>query len=358
MGLCCAPCLGLISEQDYTNIINQIHLILSGKSTKVIHHLLQEMCRSADEQDYEKALELRNQTTALQHLQERQKMQHPKRFNQDILNYKIHDNKVYLMLFNIYKGTLTNKNEFVFEYHPEFLEEFILQYYSENPIPSEIIIPEKFTESLTLFLRQKRNKNVRVCVPQKGEKKQLLNLIIKNIDIMFFAEEQVLEDLKKLLHLQETPAVIECFDISHLSGTFTVGSMVQFRNGKPDKSNYRRFRIRTVEGINDVSAIAEIIRRRYQRLIQEKTPLPNIIIVDGGRAQLNSALHELKQLQLNIPVVAIAKQFEELYLPEPFPVLRLNKKDKALHCIQRIRDEAHRFALSYNRLLRSKQVRT
>ena len=136
-----------------------------------------------------------------------------------------------------------------------------------------------------------------------------------------------------------------------------VGSMVQFKNGKPDKTNYRRFRIRTVEGIDDVTAIAEVVRRRYTRLTQEDAELPHLIIIDGGRGQLNSAAHELEKLGLHIPVLSIAKQFEEIYLPGNRAPLRLAKKEKALLFVQEIRDEAHRFAITYNRLLRKKELR-
>lgn len=137
-----------------------------------------------------------------------------------------------------------------------------------------------------------------------------------------------------------------------------VGSMVQYRNGRPDKTNYRRFRIRTVEGVDDVAAIAEVVRRRYERLKQEHAPLPQLIIIDGGIGQLHSAIQELERIGLKIPLLSIAKQFEELYLPGQSQPLQLEKKDKALLFIREIRDEAHRFAIAYNRLLRKKEVRS
>jgi excinuclease ABC subunit C len=294
---------------------------------------------------------------AIQHLHEHQNMQRQQTYDEDIINYMIRDGVVYLMLFTIYKGTLSNKNEYVFEYNDDFLEEFIVQYYSENPIPREVIVPSKLTESIISFLEQKRKKRVHVLVPKKGAKKQLLDLVKKNIEISFFADSTKVDELQKRLQLQETPLVIECFDISHLSGTSTVGSMVQFRKGKPDKSNYRRFRIRTVVGVDDVAAIAEVVRRRYTRLKQEYAEMPHLIIIDGGRGQLNSTVHELEKLDVKIPVISIAKQFEEIYLPGSSQPIRLAKKEKALLFIQEIRDEAHRFAISYNRLLRRKKLR-
>ena len=162
--------------------------------------------------------------------------------------------------------------------------------------------------------------------------------------------------LKNKLNLQDNPNLIECFDISHLSGSSTAGSMVQFRNGKPDKRNYRRFRIRSIEGIDDTAAIAEVVRRRYFRLKSEDSELPDLIIIDGGQGQLNFALQELNKLNLKIPIISIAKQFEEIFIPGGMQPLRVPKKDKALQFIQEIRDEAHRFAIKYNRLLHKKEL--
>jgi excinuclease ABC subunit C len=356
--LCAAPCVGLISQEDYDVRIRNVRLILSGKSRELLKKLRQEMTRKSQSFEYENALIVRNQITAIQHLQEHQKMQRQHTFDEDIISYLLRDGTIYLMLFNIYKGTLSTKSEFVFDFTPDFLEEFIVQYYSENPIPSEVITPQKPSDSLATFLTQKRKKKVRIIVPKKGAKKQLLELVEKNIEITFFGDRSKVEALQHQLNLQEPPQVIECFDISHLSGTSMVGSMVQYRNGKPDKSNYRRFRIRSVEGIDDVAAIAEVVRRRYRRLQLEHAPLPQLIIIDGGVGQLNSAIHELEIIGVKIPLISIAKHFEELYFPGQPQPLRLGKKEKALLFIREIRDEAHRFAIAYNRLLRKKELRS
>jgi excinuclease ABC subunit C len=355
--LCDAPCVGLISKDAYTERIRNAQMVLSGKSTELLKKLHNDMNQHSQSLDFEGALLLRNQITAIEHLQEHQKMQRHRVCDEDIINYLIRDGTVYLMLFNIYQGTLSTKNEFVFGFTPDFLEEFIVQYYSENPVPSEVILPQKLSDSLTAFLMQKRKRKVRIVVPQKAEKKQLLALVLKNIEITFFGDVSKVEVLQRQLNLQEPPGVIECFDISHLSGTSMVGSLVQYRNGKPDKSNYRRFRIRTVEGVDDTAAIAEVVRRRYTRLQQEHTPFPQLVIIDGGVGQLNSAVHELDSLGVKIPVISIAKHFEEIYLPGTPQPLHLEKKDKALLYIREIRDEAHRFAIKYNRLLRKKELR-
>jgi len=354
--LCNAPCIDLISKEEYSRKIENIKLILSGKTNKLLKKLDKEMNSASEMLDFEKAIMIRNQITAITHLTERQNMQRTKKYDEDILNYRIKDGKVYLMLFNIHKGTLVNKNEFVFDFHDEFLEEFIVRYYSESTIPKEVIIPKVLSDATSTFLSKEKKSKVTITVPKRGEKKQLLSLVLKNIEIAFFSDTKKVDELKKKLLLQETPRVIECFDISHISGTSTVGSMVQFRNGKTDKSNYRRFKIRTVEGIDDYAAISEVVRRRYTRLKNEDETLPNLIVIDGGKGQLSSALEELEKLELKIPIISIAKKFEEIYIPGETQPVHLDKKDKALLFIREMRDESHRFAIKYNRLLRKKEM--
>lgn len=354
--LCDAPCVGYISKQDYNEKIKIVEHILKGKIKKIINLLELQMKTASKNENFEFALELRNQIQALEYLREKQRMERQRYYNEDVINYIIKDNKVYLLIFNIYKGTLDNKQEFVFDYSPDFFEEFLLQYYSENPIPKEIILPHDIDESLNDFLNQKRKGKVNITIPQAGDKKILLDLVLKNIEIIFFSDIEKLAALKNELNLEDTPSVIECFDISHLSGTAQVGSMVQFRNAIPDKSNYRRFKIKTVDQIDDFAAIKEIVFRRYYRIKKENSTPPNLIIIDGGKGQLNSAIQALNELGLKIPIISIAKEFEEIYLPEISEPLRLDKKNHALQLVQKIRDEAHRFAISYNRLLRKKRL--
>jgi len=356
INLCCAPCIGLIKKENYDKIIENAKLVLSGKTKELLIVLKEEMKFFSDNLKFEYAKEIRNQMNALEKLNERQNMQRKKNYNEDIINYIIKSGRVYLLLFNIYKGTLVNKNDFVFDYNDDFLDEFIIQYYSDNPIPGELIIPVNISDSMISFLQTKKGHNINVNNPKKGEKHQLLKLAKKNIEISFFKDEERIEFLKTKLNLQERPEVIECFDISHLSGTSTVGAMVQFRNGKPDKSNYRRFRIRSVEGVDDTAAIAEIVKRRYLRLKKEDIEFPNLVVIDGGIGQLNFALKELNRLEIKIPIISIAKHFEEIYIPGRLSPLKLSEKDVALKFIQQIRDEAHRFAIKYNRLLRKKEL--
>src|SRR5208337_1771039 len=228
--------------------------------------------------------------------------------------------------------------------------------YAERTPPSELIVPVEVGEAMAEYLAGRKGKSVHVSVPRIGEKKKLLELVEKNIEYSFLKNELKVKDLQANLGLPEAPEVIECFDISHLSGTAMVGSMVQFRNGVPDKKNYRRFRIKTVEGIDDFASIAEIVRRRYDRLTKEDTGMPDLIIIDGGKGQLSSARSSLRDLDLTIPVIAIAKKEEEIFMPGEMLPRRLDEKGMALRYVQEIRNEAHRFAIAYNRLLRKKTV--
>jgi excinuclease ABC subunit C len=260
------------------------------------------------------------------------------------------------MIFKVYKGTLEGKEDFVFAKNEAFLEEFLVQYYSENEPPEELIVPEALDEALIEFLAYIKGKKVRATVPKQGQKKDLLELARKNVEIGFFGDKTKLDALQMALGLSHLPGIIECFDISHLSGTSVVGSMVQFRGGRPDKHNYRRYRIRSVEGTNDLVSVAEVVRRRYARLKEEKQELPDLIIIDGGAEQLASAMRELRKLGVQKPVVSIAKGEEEIYLPGARQPLALASDEKASLFVQEIRDEAHRFALAYHRLLRKKAI--
>lgn len=355
LDLCSAPCINNISQEDYNKNIKKIISVLKGNTKELLENIEIQMKNESKKTNYEKAMELKNQIDAIKYLNEKQNMERNKQYDEDIINYIIKDNRVYLILFNISKGILDKKHEFEFDYSEDFFEEFLVQYYSDNPVPKEIIIPSNISQ-LKEFLELKRNSKTILTIPEKGEKKHLLDLVIKNIELSFFGEDSKLEELKNILNLEVPPRVIECFDISHLSGTSQVGSMVQFRNGKPDKTNYRRFKIKSINQIDDFAAIKEIVFRRYYRIKKESTPLPNLIIIDGGKGQLSSAISSLKELDLKIPIISIAKEFEEIYTPGESDPIKLDQKNKALLLIRAIRDEAHRFAITYNRLLRKKKA--
>lgn len=355
--VCHAPCIHNIDETGYMEKIKQVRQVLKGGTQELIDHLSAEMKLASEELNFEHALELRDQIGALKGLSERQKMERDRKYNEDIIHYLVKNSTVYLLLFNVHRGVLENKRAFNFEPTGEdFFEEFLVQYYSDNKIPGELIVPQPLSDSTVSFLKLQAGKSVCVTVPQRGEKKQLLDLVMKNIEMTFFGDVERLRDLKNALKMQETPVVIECFDISHISGTGMVASMVQFRNALPDKNNYRRYKIKTVTGVDDFSSIAEVVRRRYTRLKEENADLPDLVLIDGGIGQLNAATAELKKLRVRIPTISLAKKLEEIYVPGADEPLVLSRKSKALQLLQRVRDEAHRFAITYNRLLRKKEL--
>jgi excinuclease ABC subunit C len=356
LGHCTGPCLGKISETDYLVRVKKAAAALGGKSGELMESLQREMVQLSDRQEFERAMELRDEIAALQHLQERQQVEKSRKYDQDVISYQIEGGSVFLMLFKVYRGTLEGKEDFVFAQSDNFLEEFLVQYYSEHEPPEELILDESLDESLMDFLSHVKGKKVHITAPKLGEKKELLELAKKNVDIGFFGGRMKVQALAQALHLPKAPQVIECFDISHLAGTFSVGSMVQFRGGRPDKSNYRRFKIKSVQGIDDFASIAEIVRRRYSRLKKEAQDMPDLIVIDGGKGQLSSALAELRDLRLKIPIISLAKGEEEIYLPGLDEPLLIRKDEKASLFVQEIRDEAHRFAIAYNRLLRKKTI--
>ena len=357
IGLCDAPCVGNITEHDYNEQIDSAISVLKGHTKELITYLKKQMQINSTNKNYEKAKTYRDQIVSIESLQEKQIMDRNKKYDEDIINYIIKDSRIYLIVFSIHRGILENKNEFEFDHNPDFFEEFIIQYYSINPIPKELVLPQTISSPLIDYLSEKKKSKVHLTVPKKGEKKKLLELVQKNIEISFFGNLLALAELQKVLGLQETPKVIECFDISHTAGTHIVGSMVQFRNGKPDKTNYRRFKIKTITESDDAGCIAEVVIRRYSRLINEKQPLPDLVVIDGGKPQLNASLRVMTEIGVRIPIIALAKKLEEIYFPgNPHP-LKLARNNKALQLLQRLRDEAHRFAITYHKLLRKKQIR-
>jgi len=356
MQSCSAPCVGAVSEKDYSLQVDRASALLRGKSSELLEQLRAEMAEYAGRQEFEKALVLRNQMTAIERLRERQHVERPKEADQDVIAYTVAGDRVYLMVFSVEKGLLSGKQEYSFDHHDDFFEEFLVLYYADRVPPQELIIPCVVSEGMAGYLSERKGRSVQVTVPKIGEKKKLVELVEKNIEHSFLKNELKVQDLQAGLGLDQVPEVIECFDISHLSGTSMVGSMVQFRNGAPDKENYRRFRIKTVEGIDDFASIAEIVKRRYHRLAEEDAPFPDLIIIDGGKGQLAAAHSALDGLGLAIPVIALAKREEDVYLPGEMLPRRLDEKGMALHFLQEIRDEAHRFAIAYNRLLRSRAL--
>jgi excinuclease ABC subunit C len=356
MKSCSAPCIGAISAAEYRMQVESATALLKGKGSDLIRSLKSEMAASSQRQEFEKALALRNQIAAIERLSLRQHVERPRGTDQDVISYTVAGGMVFLMVFSLEKGLLSGKQEYTFDAYGDFFEEFLVQYYAEHTPPAELLLPHEVDAALSEYLSQRKGSAVQVTAPKIGDKKRLIELVNKNIEHAFLRDELKVQELRAALGLTSPPAVIECFDISHLSGTSMVGSMVQFRSGKPDKKNYRRFRIRTVEGIDDFASITEIVKRRYQRLAAEGAGLPDLVIIDGGKGQLSAALDAIRSLGQKIPVIAIAKQEEDVYLPGEVLPRRLDRKGMALRYLQEIRNEAHRFAIAYHRVLREKKV--
>ncbi len=352
IGLCPAPCAGKISLPAYRERIARVVEVLAGRGGALIHQLGEEMARHAAAEEYEAALELRDQIAALERLAERQAVQRVARGSEDVLQYAVGGGEVFLLLFHVERGTLCRREEFQFAGSEDTVEEFLSRYYAENPVPKELILPRRPDDGLVAYLRRLGVR--RVTVPLRGGKRQLLALARLNLDSVFFAGDRRQHELRERLDLPDPPETIDCVDISHLSGTAMVGSLVRFRHGKPDKAGYRRFRIKTLSGVDDPAAIAEVVRRRFTRLVGEGTPLPDLLVIDGGETQLTAARRELEACGVRVPVIAIAKRFEEIYRPGVRAPLRLDARDPALLLLRAIRDEAHRFAIAYHRLLRQK----
>ncbi len=355
--LCSAPCINNISKEEYASNIKDAEYYLKGRGEELIKKLNEEMNDYSKKLLFEKAKIRRDQINSLESLYEKQKFELDKKYDEDIINYIISENTVYLIVFNINKGMLTTKNEFDFDYKEGFLEEFITQYYLDNDVPKEIILPHKLNDdAINDYLENIRESKVTITIPQKGDKYALLELVKRNIETSFLSENQMTNALRNELRLNSNPQVIECFDISNISGTLSVGAMVQFRNAKPDKNNYRRFKIKTVVGTDDFASIKEIVRRRYYGLRIRNETMPDLIVIDGGKGQLSAAQEALQELELKIPMISLAKKFEEIYAPGRNLPIILKKDSKALRLLVRIRDETHRFAITYHRLLRSKEM--
>ena len=346
----------IIDKQEYEIKVNHARKILQGKVEEVITKLEKEMEISSRRKLYEHSITRRNQILALKSLKEKQLMELKRQIDAHIINYIINDGTMYLLVFNIRKGILEGKQKFSFPNMAGVLEEFIVQFYTTNKIPPLIILPEKIDSSIKKYLEKIKGNKVEIVIPTRGEKKKLLELVMKNVEATFFSNLEKVIDLGKSLGLKDLPRHIECFDISHLGGTNTVGSMVTFIDGKEDFSKYRKFKIRSVVGPDDFLSMEEVIQRRYGGTLAKSMRLPNLIIVDGGKGQLSSTVKILKELNITVPVISLAKRLEEIFVPNQRDSIRLPKTSKALLLIRAIRDEAHRFAINYHKLLRRKEL--
>ena len=363
LGFCTGVCAGLVTREQYMEHVKKLQDALSGgkKLEVVMEEMETEMREAARKKQFERALELRNSLHSLSSLLERQKFEREGEGNEDFIALLSHEGKTYAQLFRQIGGVIRDRRKYDFTaLSGDALAEFLPRFYEAGGIPRRIYLEKEpdSREALEKYLAEKRGGAVSILVPERGDKKGLLELLRKNIllEISGTADPSLVE-LQHELSLPAIPRTIECFDISNLLGTNVVGSMVQFVNGAPSKANYRKFKIRSVEGQDDFASMREIVFRRYYRLRLEQSKLPDLIVIDGGPGQLSAALSALSELQMEIPIVSLAKEFEEIYSPERAMPIRLPMSSPAIKVLQRCRDEAHRFGISYHRLLRKKKFK-
>jgi excinuclease ABC subunit C len=380
---CQGPCIEAVSKADYGDQISQIELFLEGRQETVVKALSADMKAASDRTDYEAAAAARDKIRAIERTMESQKMAAFSKTELDLIGLARQDNQAAIQLFAIRNGTMIGRDVFLLDAareapDEEVLSSFIEQFYARaTSVPSQIYVPLALPDALDLeaFLAVRRGGPSRLHVPQRGEKRELLALATRNAGETLAREQArwladqgktlvALEELAEALGLPGPPMRIECYDISNVQGSDSVGSMVVFEEGKPRSGEYRRFRIKTVVGANDFASHQEVLRRRFRRARtgeegndeELRWAMPDLVIIDGGKGQVAAAKEVLDELGLHdLPVAGLAKEREELFLPgESVPIV-LPPTSTALYMVQRLRDEAHRFAITYHRDLRAKR---
>ncbi len=364
--LCYAPCSGEISQEEYNEVINKIDLFFQGKYSVIVKNLKKEMTRAAKNEQFEKAAVIRDQITSIEEIMEKQFVDLvDDDLDQDVIAIAPNDNEVVVIILPVRNGKIVGRDDFLmsgsqYESNSEILFAFIQQYYGFNRhIPKQILLNEPIDDSQLLeeWLSDLRGNRVYIKVPMKGVKLRLVNMAQKNAEIIKHqkkAMENSLIELKKYLKLDNLPRVIEGYDISNISGKFAVGSKVSFKDGKPNKKKYKRFKIET-PGPNDFAMMKELLTRRLKMIDTDEEP--DLIVIDGGKGQLGMACEVLDELNLShIPIIGLAKEFEEIYVPNSKRPIIIPKNNKALHLLQQVRDESHRFAITYHRKLRSDNI--
>ena len=381
---CQGPCIEAISKGDYRADIEQVELFLEGRQETLVKALRREMSAASDRQEYERAATHRDKIRAIERTMESQKMAAFARTELDLVGMARQDNQAAVTLFIIRDGKMIGRDVYLLDAvreasDAEVLSSFLEQYYARaTSIPREIYVPDGVTDTADLqtFLVEKRGGPVHLRTPQRGEKRDLMGLASRNAAETLAREQArwladhgktqaALEELAAALDVPGSPFRIECYDISNFQGSESVGSMVVFEDGKPRSGEYRRFRIRTVEGPNDVASHQEVLRRRFRATKsgeegseeERRWAMPDLVIVDGGKPQVNAAKAVLDELGLHdLPLAGLAKEREELFLPGRSDPVVLPPTSSALYLVQRLRDEAHRFAITYHRTLRDRRT--
>jgi excinuclease ABC subunit C len=379
---CQAPCVGYIGKADYRAQIEQIERFLEGRQEVVARALTDQMHAASQATEYERAAALRDKVRAIERTMESQKMAAHASTEEDVLGLARQDNQAAVQLFAVRGGKMVGRDVFLLDAPREtddakVLEGFVLQYYDRaTSVPPTVLLPAlpEDASELEAFLTARRGAVVHLRVPQRGEKRELLELATRNATETLAREHArwladqgktlaALEELAEALGLPAAPRRIEGYDISNFAGAQSVGSMVVFEEGRPRTGEYRRFRIKTVQGANDYASHQEVLRRRFKRTKSGEEGseeelrwlLPDLVVIDGGKGQLSAAKEVLDELGYgDLAVVGLAKEREEIFLPEREAPVLLPTTSPALYLMQRLRDEAHRFAITYHRSLRAK----
>lgn len=363
LGNCEGPCEFKEAQDKYSEHVKSLEDVLKGKDqTKVFSQKLEdEMKHAAQLQQFERAKDIRDTLIRLGSLQTKQKMEYVKNSDEEYFGMGEQNQTVTVMTFRMINGVIRDSDRFFFDLVGDnSFSNFLYQYYSTHKIPRFIYVshlPDN-AELLESLLSEQAGFSVEIQRPQKGKKKDIISLILKNISLIHSqGGNPGLAKLKEILSLPKIPSIIECFDISNHGEDFAVGSMSRFVNGVPHKSGYRKFKIKTVSGRDDFAMIGEVIKRRYYRLLEEESDLPDLILIDGGKGQLNAALSSLHSLGVKIPCVSLAKENEVVFVPHQKNPVIIPKDDDALKILQHARDETHRFGVAYNRTIRKSQIK-
>jgi excinuclease ABC subunit C len=378
---CVAPCVGDVAKDEYTGLVEELLAFLDGDTAPVLDRLERQMQEAADELDYERAARLRDQLVSVRKAIERQQMVAAKEEDFDVIGLVQDELEASVQLFFVRRGLVVDKVEDLDT--AGLVARLLEQLYagaSADDVPREVLVPAQPEDPALAqaFLSQVRGSTVRVRVPQRGAKRELLATVTRNATEAFAqhklrrasdhnARARALTALQDALGLPEAPLRIECFDISNLQGTEIVGSMVVMEDGLAKRRDYRRFKVRHQEGQDDFAAMDEVLTRRFRRYLDERDEgaragkrfsyPPNLLLVDGGRGQLNVAVRVLEELGLEeISVAALAKRFEEVHIPDRAEPVRIPRDSEALFLLQQVRDEAHRFAITYHRQLRERRA--
>lgn len=376
---CVGPCIGAVDEEGYSEVIQQVILFMEGKTHHVTKNIRTKMLEASEALDYEKAAVLRDQLLAIEQIHEKQKVINLSTENIDVIAGANYRDQSRMEVFFVREGKLVGRDQFIMQGTDEnsageILGAFITQFYTHTQyIPSKILISEKIVDiqSIISWLTNKKSSKVEVIVPIRGEKKRLLSMVEENakrgleqLKLKALEEgssEEAMSQLQEELNLPRLPRRIETYDISNIQGSNAVGSMAVFEDGKPYKRDYRRFIIKNIEGIDDYRMMKEVLTRRFKKLkdnsssTQAWVKIPDLVLIDGGKGHLGAALQVFLELGVqDIPLASIAKQNEELFVPQtPEPII-LDHRSQALYLLQRSRDEAHRFAITLHRKRRSK----